>query len=581
MIRLCASLIALSFALGTGLAGYANAQDKAERSQAERNKELTRSIDDLIAAAIEEGLLQSSDGEPVSKPSAAKPTGKSEQPQSASRVAEVYSCKDVSKIDFSNYQDLRLYGDIQYFREQARQAEEDRIVPTTKAFVGALIALGLYDEALAELDRLPAQDAEVFVEITGLLRREDRAAEPLIKGLEGCYNRPLWKAIAELAAMQETGVHHFDDVLHEFRGLPFQMRTEVITLIVPALVDFGHADVANQALVSFSKEDIDTTESLTFAKTVIDFGQGDADAEYKLRSYLNNRHFRSDALYVLSQQQSKDKHAIEHVPVKDLISVVEQSEKTADVSIALNGALSQLLSKSDYRAIAKLAKSQPVYTDPDRRSKVVTMLGDALVTVIEDGSARQQLDAFDVLISDPELLAYYPGQAKLYQMAIKVADASGYRSLVQRLGKAAGLKSALQQTQLAFALKNASEVYRLAEAHPKNSEINLISAQQAILDKKPNALSRYAARAGRSDNAVLTLLEQDVASGAWMVSGDVWKAVGLIKSEDGKPRAERLIAIRAAHMEAKRSKGTVGLKRTRAVLDKSNTWLSSRMQEGG
>ncbi|MEO1028024.1 MAG: hypothetical protein AAFX02_03090 [Pseudomonadota bacterium] len=547
----------------------------AQSADDERKKQLTETIDLLIDQAIDEGLLKSTDG---SGPAQNETTGSAKT--AVAVKAKDPSCKATSSIDFSNYQDLRTYADIQLFREEARQAKEERVEPATKAFVGALIALGLHDEALAELDRLAVIDAEIFTSISNLMRGYDGAPIPLIRGLEGCYNKPLWQAIAELVADQESGVEHFTDLLHEYRGLPFQMRSRVTSLIVPALVDFDRSDIAQQALVSFTREEIEISESLTFSKAMIDFGRGDLDAVTTLKSYLDDRTYRSDALLVLSNKTDDDKHAIDSVPVSKLVSIIETTDAEKDVTIALEAALRQLKKKSDYRGIAELAK-QPAIVESGRQEEVAAFLGDALMKALASDDISRQLDAFDALLNAAEPLKYYQGHAALYDKAINTANAAGFRSLAQKLAKTAGVKTALKEAELAFSQQSSADVYRIAEVHPSHQGINLIAARQAVIDRKPKALKRFEARMGRSPEAILDLVEQDAVSGAWIVSAAIWKLAGMSKTPETAARIESLMALRATHMAAQKKQGRVALTRANDVLAKTNTWLVSKIREGG
>jgi hypothetical protein len=89
-------------------------------------------------------------------------------------------------------------------------------------------------------------------------------------------------------------------------------------------------------------------------------------------------------------------------------------------------------------------------------------------------------------------------------------------------------------------------VYRLAAENPSSLQIGLVAALSSIEANDPAQLQSYASRLELNPETILVLIEQDAASGRWIVPQNVYDAAGHISDPAFKPRADRVLALKTA-----------------------------------
>ena len=532
------------------LEGTVDAQD-TEQAQA---KELSSELDDFVRTAISEGLLtpagaveeEAGPGEAAVPEVALKPN-----PADALPPAEAVDCAAPYPLDFTEFREFDRYQQIYNLREEASAATGLASVEATYSLARAYLALGLYSEAGMELKSISGPQATAYRKTAALMENRAPADVGYFRQLAACDDAAgIWLAVALLANDQDEGVHQLDTHLSEFRKLPFRLRADIAALAVPELDKRDEKILPVKLIADFSEEEIESASQLQFAKAIVELGQNRPDAEKIVRTFLNQPQFQEDALASLMRHEKALNGVYEEILLGELMKKFGQSGDDRALAASLQFALQELSGSSHYQPIMDLA-GMPALQNDEAQAEIRRQFVAGLSRDLGSDNRLRNLAAMNALVSDPGILDAAPERSELYHsgaaLAVRFGLASLAKELMHREGADAGVVA--QLADLEFLREDYAAVETWARTYPDNAHISLLAARSAIREGDAVSLREFEGRLTLDPDTVLTLIEQDAASGRWMVSDAVYDAASGLTDPRQKSRVERVIAMRQAARE--------------------------------
>lgn len=519
----------------------------------DRRTELSNELGAFVRQAVDEGLL-----DPVGKkapepimpgPDVAAAEVRPAAPELAIAQEGPIDCTRPYPLDFAAFGELSEYQDIYAYREDSPdtgQTGDGRNPGLTLA--RAYLSLDLASEALMTVRTSRDQEGIALSQLAALLEGSRTPNIAYFEELTQCYAPAgLWLGIAHLARNDAEGVALVEANLTGFRKLPLQLRDRAATVAIPALESFGNRALAQMLFASFSEDEIANSTQLEFLEAVLNLGAGEPEAEQVVRDFLAQGRFQEQALSALVRNKKPVSSALREILVDDMVNRIELAQQDADVRDDLRFVLDEMSQASMYLPMMKLAELPSMKT-PEARAELTRHLAASLKRDLASDDPLRNLAAIEALIKDPGLLDSAPDRASLYETATALSVRLGFGSLGDALAEKAeaGEGVAEQRAVLAYRQKQTDELFTLAARFPENQRITLIAARAAI-DKKDTAkLPVYESRLTLDPDTILALIEQDAATGNWIVSGKVYSAASFLTDPEQKRRVERVLRLKQA-----------------------------------
>lgn len=519
----------------------------------DRRSELSNELGAFVRQAVDEGLLDpvgKKAAEPVLPvPDVAASEVQPAAPELVIAQAGPIDCARPYPLDFAAFGELSGYQDIYAYREESPgsgEASDGRNPGLTLA--RAYLSLDLASEALMTVRSSRDQEGIALSQLAALLEGSRAPNIAYFEELSRCYAPAgLWLGIAHLARNEAEGVALVEANLTGFRKLPLQLRDRAATMAIPALESLGNRALAQMLFASFSEDEIANSTQLEFLEAVLNLSSGDPEAEQVVRDFLVQGRFQEQALSALVRNKKPVSSALREILVDDMVNRIELAQQDADVRDDLRFVLDEMSEASMYLPMMKLADLPSMQT-PEARAELTRHLAASLKRDLASDDSLHNLAAIEALIKDPGLLDASPDRAELYETATALSVRLGFGSLGDALAEKAeaGEGVAEQRAVLAYRQKQTDELFTLAARFPENQKITLIASMAAI-DKKDTAkLPVYESRLKLEPDTILALIEQDAATGNWIVSGKVYSAASALTDAEQKRRVERVLRLKQA-----------------------------------
>ena len=550
-----------------------------------RREELSNELGAFVREAMREGLL---DPVGTAKAAEAKPAPVETQVARAEPLAPIIpgplDCALPYPLDFEKFETLSRYSDIYAYREDSAlvetgvapvAAEADGAVHPGVTLAKAYISLDLASEAAMTVKSGRGQDAVAIHNLAVLLEGRGRTLTSYFSELATCYPEAgLWHSLALVAEGDKSGAALLEKRLTDFRQLPVQLRDRAALIAIPALDGLNQNTLAKLLIASFSDEEIANSAQLRFCEAIIDLSSGAPGAEELIDRFLIQSRFQEAALSALIRHKRPVNSAVREILVDEMVTRIELAQQNADVRDDLDFVLSEMSAGSLYEPMMKLA-DLPSMQAPEARQQLIQKITTSLKRDLESEDSLRNLAAIEALIKDPGLLEGVPERGSLYDSATTVAVRLGFGSLGDVLSDKAlgGEGVAEERAALAYRQKNFQEVFGLASRFPENQKINLIAAQAAIEARDRAKLAVLERRLKLDSEAVLALIEQDAATGNWMVSDSVFEVAYRLDDAAQKGRVDRVIKLKQAPSEFAMSRARLPMSTIPAKLDQSRKSL--------
>ncbi len=534
-------------------AGLASNPAAAAPEPASRSDTLSNELGAFVEKAVNEGLL-----DPVGK---AKPKSTDEGaptqlvPASPNPVSSgLIDCTAPYPLDFNEFESLTRYSDIYNYREAA--PADGEVQGTGQGASGArlakvYVALDLASEAAMTVKSARDQDSVAVYNLAMLLEGQAGNSAAYFSELAACFPRArIWQSLALLSQQDARGADLLEAEMPAFRQLPLQLRDRAALIAIPELDALGQQTLAKTLLAAFSEEEIANSSQLRFSQAVLDLGSGNAEAEQKISRFLIQSRFQEPALSALIRHKRPVNDAVRHILYDDMVNRIEEAQQDADVRDDLKFVLEEMSASSMYVPMLKLADLPSMQT-PSAREELTIHLVASLQRDLASEDVLRNLAAIEALIKDNGLLETAPERPALYETATAVAVRLGFGELGDKLSDKAQESEGVaeQRAVLAFRQKKTDEVFALASRFPRNQKINLIAAMAAIDTRDRAKLAAIEGRLELVPDTILALIEQDAATGHWLVSPAVFEAAGKLTDAGHQDRVKRVNRLKTAGTE--------------------------------
>lgn len=523
-----------------------------------RRSDLSNELGAFVREALNEGLLDPAGTADAAKAETARKALEAKEPAPAKRLVPVVSgpidCTQPYPLDFSEFESLSRYSDIYAYREEsvaeAGAAAEGGHTGATLA--RAYLSLDLASEAAMTIKTARDQEAVALQNLAILM--EGHMAPPVayFTELAACYpEAALWRALALVSEHQPEGAALLETNLSAFRQLPLQLRDRAAMIAIPALDGINQRTLAKLLLAAFSEEEIANSAQLRFSAAVLGLGDADAASEELIRRYLVQARFQEVAMAALIRHERKVNPAVREILVDDMVNRIELAQQNADVRDDLRFVLDELSAASMYVPMMRLAELPSMQT-PAAQEELARHLVSSLQRDLASDDSLRNIAAIEALIKDEGLLEGMPERQALFENATIVSVRLGFGSLGDTLATKAkgGEGVAEQRAVLAYRQKNLKEVYDLAGTYPANQKINLIAARSAIAANDGVKLPAFESRLRLEPDTILMLIEDDAASGNWIVSEKTYQAAMKLEDDAHAWRVDRVMLLKRSPASA-------------------------------
>ncbi len=534
-------------------AGLASNPAAAAPEPASRSSTLRNELGAFVEQAVNEGLLDPA-GKTKPKPAddsvPAQPVPAAPGPAQSALI----DCSAPYPLDFSEFEALTHYSDIYSYREAAPADGEVQVTEEGRSatrLAKVYVALDLASEAVMTVKSARDQDSVAVYNLALLLEGQAGEVAGYFTELAACYPRArIWQSLALLAQQDERGADLLGAEMSAFRQLPLHLRDRAALIAIPELDGLGQRTLAKTLIAAFSEEEIANSSQLRFSQAVLDLGSGKPEAEEQIAQFLIQSRFQEPALSALIRHKRPVNDAVRHILYDDMVNRIELAQQNADVRDDLEFVLDEMSASSMYVPMLKLADLPSMQT-PSAREELITHLAASLQRDLASEDVLRNLAAIEALIKDPGLLETAPDRAALYETATAVAVRLGFGELGDKLSDKAQESEGIaeQRAVLAFRQKNTDEVYALASRFPRNQKINLIAAMAAIDARDRTKLAAIEGRLELVPDTILALIEQDAATGHWLVSPAVFEAAGKLTDAGHQDRVKRVNRLKTAGAE--------------------------------
>jgi len=579
-------ILLLALAFPAGQAALSQEPPESVVSTSDLDK-LPGTLDSFVRDAINEGLL--SPATPVGTgPEAGQPgqvgyrqpaeprrlTPPAAPVQAGLRLRPKQSfeqtlCGDANPLDFSDFNEFVNYDDLIAWRG-ASLGE----LPETQ-LAKAYIALGLNEEARAELIGIDGRDAVALRELAYLMEGRRAVNMRYFRDLTDCYGgASTWLMAAQLASNDQAGVVALEQQLNSVRRLPLQLRISFTSIAVPALDRLDQKLLAEKLITMFTDEQISLSSRLTFARAVVDLSLGDSTAEARLRQFFASTQFSDEAASALRRHGFHISPEYELQFVDRLVDGYGKLPTDIPVETSLDLLLRDLNDSADYDMTLRLAEL-PAAKAPDARARLADHYVELVDKDLKDPDPLHNLEAMDALLKAGSLLEDHQERGALFGSAAALAVHLGLRNLAEKLADEVEADEDLNyaQAELAFRLMDVDRLDALADQYAGNARITQLAALNAIETGRTEALRTYERRLPLTPEIIVPLIEADAARGDWIVSPGIYEAARAIDDETYGARARRVLAMKTGSTGAAMS-ANMKLAEVTANLDRISRSLN-------
>ncbi|HRX75774.1 MAG TPA: hypothetical protein P5341_16810, partial [Hyphomonas sp.] len=306
---------------------------------------------------------------------------------------------------------------------------------------------------------------------------------------------------------------------------------------------------------------------LQFAKAIVDLGQNNPEGEKTVRAFLNEPQFQEEALAALMRHEKPLNGLYEEILLGELMKKFGQTGDDRALAASLQFALQELSSSSHYQPIMDLA-AMPALQNDAAQAEIRRQFVNGLSRDLASDNRLRNLATLNALVSDPGILDAAPEKTEFYRSGAALAVRFGLASLTKELMRRDGADDAVaeQLADLEFQRGDYGAVATWARTYPHSAHIALLASMGAIREGDLSTLKEFAGRIDLDPESVLALIEQDAATGKWMVSTDFYMAAAGLTDSVQKQRAARVFAMRQAARELAAGPAKIEMTKVASVL---------------
>ncbi|MFN7054804.1 hypothetical protein [Hyphomonas sp.] len=519
--------------------GLALKQDEAGRSAQALSDELTQ----IVERALNEGLLAPAEGQrpapaspPISAPAVTADAGHD------GHVPQV-DCSAGYPLDFSAFRQMSNYQDILDYRQSVRE-----MPAADRMLARAYLALDLSAEALINLRSVADHEADALRELARLMENRQLPDTDYFRRLSACHEGGrLWLGLALLIQGEREGAALIDQSVTAFRQLPPQLRDRYAMLAIPALDAVGERVLAQKLFSGFNPEEVANSSQLQLAKAVLDLGAGNPEGEAALRSFLGQGRFQETALFTLLRHGRTISQLERDVLLNGLLTSVEQARLEADIRSSLTFVLEELSLASRYETMIEMA-ARPNLQSSAAQAEIRRRFAEGLQRDLAGEDPLRALAAIEALVREEGLIEGGEARAALYEAGVLRAVRLGFGSLADALARKAnpGQPVAEKRAILAYHRGEADTLKAKADEYPDNPSIARMAALAALRAGERDKVSELSARLTADPASVLALIEEDAATGRWIVPEPVYAAASALPGEEERRRVRRVMTLKRA-----------------------------------
>ncbi|MEM1146747.1 MAG: hypothetical protein AAF582_11615 [Pseudomonadota bacterium] len=513
----------------------------------------------FVETAIEKGLLVPNEAQVQGAP-----------------VSTAMVCTETYPLDFSVVRSLRRFTQLPDAGVPANDIEAEAMLIRD---VRAKLALGLYSEARAMIAFAPDEDWGVFKKFITMMEGRDRPDVRYFRALADCYpEAALWRAVSQLAVFDARGVDGIAAQIAAVRALPFNLREDVATLVIPSLLIERRADLAQQILATFTPEEIENATRLSALRTaILDMPKG-SESDDRLVMLLSRPTLKLAALLILVERERQLRPTLHSFVLEEAWNVLEASETQHDLKPILDFVIRNLDSDNLYSGLERV-RALPVAARDDVREAIDTFTIRALDGYLADQDPSSSLSALQTLTVFHDDLPVNAYGTDLRKRGAERALDLGLFSMV-----ALFLAPIEPDAQIALMLAKAAfwggqdqELFDVREAFPTEAEINRMAGIRALQANLPNIATAAFTGLKAYPSKQLELLEHGAAVDNWTLwSGDLGPLVaGLSDAEVQRLDRVRTIQIASANPSSNRTR-TLKNYQIAEVLNNSRQALAPR-----
>lgn len=520
----------LCFALVSAASADTGAKDVSKEEDPVA-AETADGLDAFVDSAIRSGLL-------VPNEDAVAADGKT--PIDAEALASLgIVCSEDYPLDFSVVRSLRRFNELPSIIIEDEANAELQMMEDLKS----KMALGLYSEAKALIARAPETEWRAIRELVALLENRQRPNLAYFEALAACYEEAgLWHAVAQMIVFDPDGVEEIGARVGQIRTLPYNMREDVATLVIPSLLIERRADLAQQILATFTPADLEDSTQLRALKTaVIDMPTG-AESDDRLVMLMSRPKLKLAALLILVERDRSLRPTIHSFVLEEAWDVLENSETQHDLDPILEFVIRHLGSDDLYAGLERVRGLKAAERD-DVRASIDNHTMIALEGYLSDGNRSNAINALQSLnIFHEELPLDGRGNAlrtRGAERAIELGLFSMVRHFLEPVERDPHI--GLLLAQAAFWGHVNSELFEVRDEFPKEIEINHMAGIRALeADEVSIAKAAFDALKQHPD-LQLELLEHGAVEDNWSLWVADWSD---LVSGLTDPQVERLARVR-------------------------------------
>ena len=527
-----------SASIGIALASVVHA-DTGAKDVSRPGLEIVENDDGELSAfvdtAIESGLLVPKDGES---------SGRS--PEALAAIAQI--CGDAYPLDLSTVKSLRRFTELPTDISADDVGAERKLIADLKA----KLALGLYSEANALLASAPEEEWIAFRKLIKLLENREPPEIGYFEILADCYpDANLWYSIAQLIAFEPAGVEGISTQIAAIRGLPFNMREDVSTLVTPTLLIERRADLAQQILATFTPEEIENSTRLSAVKTaILDMPTG-SESDDRLVMLMSRPKLKLAALLILVERDESLRPTIRSFALEEAWNVLEQTETQHDLDPIVEFVIKHLASDDLYAGLERVRRL-PVADREEVRESIDNYTMIALDEYLSDDDPANAINALETLNTfHTELPVNERGNA-LRKQGAKRAIELGLFSMVRHF-----LEPVDREPQVALLIATAAfwghanqELFDLRDEFPREIEINRMAGIRALQANVPTIAAKAYEALAAHPSKQLELLEQGAIAGNWALWQTDFTSLVATLDDDEVVRLDR---VRTIHLASRRN----------------------------
>ncbi|MEZ5946741.1 MAG: hypothetical protein R3C04_07810 [Hyphomonas sp.] len=550
-------LLALSLCLAPQ--GLAREQDDRAAPKpveaSDQASQLSSVLETFVRDAIDEGLLTpTGPGTPAAAPSGLRgrdtvPELAAAPPPASRAPASLQTCPSSTAFDFSSFVGVTQYQQVFAYRDAGHPGPAAGEVDGQLTLAKAYVSLGMYSEAMLELKRLNTADAEAMNALAVMLERRRQPDLETFRKVASCDpSAGIWLAVARIATGDMGGAEALRGFLTDFRKLPLRLKIDLVGITVPVLARRNEKTLARMMISDFSEDQIAGSSELQFARAVLQYETGEPGADKKIHGFLTRPKFQEQALAALMENGEPIDRIREDVLLNELLlKFAQDGHEEPGFGTSVRFALKEFANRSQYEPIVDLA-AMPSLQDAQSQDEIRRQLTTSLESDLASGESIRNLAAIDLMIGNSALLEGSPQRTLLYNAAARRAAQLGLASLAGKLATEAEIDDAVAAdiAELAFNRDDHGAVYALAAHYRDSSPVNRFAARCAIRDRDRAKLATFESRLPRDAETILALVEEDAATGAWMVSDKFYFAAEHLTGEDHERRVERVRTLRRA-----------------------------------